>query len=343
MSGRDIYQEYATPVPESVLAGLDDPGTTDQGTADQGNTDNGDAGANDNIGQQGSGALGDGGNDDAGASSAGSPGQDGEGGGSRDDQDDDRDTRSPTIPRSRFDQVHRQLQQYKDEAEELRAKVAELKSSGGGDEGGSAKQNEGGQGAGNTGTSTVPVDINALEKDYIEAFDLGDTALALDIRGQINAELERRAEDRVAKSFEKREAAKEAQKLADSLRDAALDVVKTYPILNTDKTLVDEVFALRNVLAHQRNIPLDQALRRAAEILCSGKAAPAQSGTATNQGGDRRLKDTLGRNLHESQQQPHSIEGASTRSSAGEIRKPGSIPQAEWDAMPEEKRNELLA
>lgn len=330
MSGsQDIYEEFSTPTPESVLSGFDD--TEEQGAS---GNENEQAGAQDgaNSGQsapatQATGEQQETQGDDQGAQ-----------GGDSEDQN-----YAPVIPRARFNEVNQNLKEERLRNQELEAQLLELKSKASSTETGTPSDKQEQQGG------TPSVNIQELERQYLEAFDVGDTDMALEIREKINTELERRAEERALTSFEKRERerteATARQVEQENLRTAAFEVVGSYPVLNTNNELLNNVLTMRDALATRDNIPLDQALRKAADLLCGATVSgeQQQSGSGQQQHpGQQRTQNALGRNLQESGQQPPQSVGAGVRSQQSLKQKPSEISQEKWDKMPESDRAEIL-
>jgi hypothetical protein len=330
MSGsQDIYEEFSTPTPESVLSGFDD--TEEQGAS--GNENEQQSGAQDgaNSGQSAPATQSTGEQQETQADDHGAQGGDTE------DQN-----YAPVIPRARFNEVNQNLKEERLRNQELEAQLLELKSKASPSETGATIDNQEQQG-------TAAVNIQELERQYLEAFDVGDTDMALEIREKINTELERRAEERALTSFEKRERerteATARQVEQENLRTAAFEVVGSYPVLNTNKELLDDVLTMRDFIATRDKIPLDKALRKAADLLCPTRSdgEQQQSGNGQQQNpGQQRTQNALGRNLQESGQQPPQSVGAGVRSQQALKQKPSEISQEKWDKMPESDRAEIL-
>lgn len=120
---------------------------------------------------------------------------------------------------------------------------------------------------------TPVVDLEDLEQQYQEALDEADSAKALQLRGQINAELKRIAKAEAVSEFEalqsERQRAAEAKSAQQLLDDAAVDIAKQYPELDmageaADKEKIAEVVEYRDFLISSKGIPAHEALKKSA-------------------------------------------------------------------------------
>ena len=154
------------------------------------------------------------------------------------------------------------------------------------------------------------IDVQALEKSYIEAMMEGDTDKALEIRAQVNAEIARQAEAVATAKLEQRNAAAVAETAAQAaqrlLEDTASRMIQDHPYLDSSskdsnpeaiKDVVewrdfyiakgaDPVAALQSAVAKVTPVYSKQvasqppantnAAARAAEVIANAKAkAPA--------------------------------------------------------------------
>ena len=118
--------------------------------------------------------------------------------------------RDQAIPRARFDEVNAKLHAAREEAEQLRAALE-------------AKQAP--------AAEKSPIDVDALEEAYFDAFLEGDKAKAREIRAQINAEIYRKAEEASAEVVTKRLTEREVQ---SSFAAAVAKTVEAYPFLDSN-------------------------------------------------------------------------------------------------------------
>ena len=118
--------------------------------------------------------------------------------------------RDSVIPRARFDEVNAKLHAAREEAEQLRAALE-------------AKQAP--------AAEKSPIDVDALEEAYFDAFLEGDKDKAREIRAQINAEIYRKAEEASAEVVTKRLTEREVQ---SSFAAAVAKTVEAYPFLDSN-------------------------------------------------------------------------------------------------------------
>ena len=230
--------------------------------------------------------------------------------GAKEEQEED-DGYQQAIPRGRFNQVYKQLRDEQTRNDELLAENKRLR--------GEDVKPEG----------QKPVDIAALEREYMRAMFEDSEEKALELRFKINEELERRAEERATRLVTEQISARETQRLADSAAD---EVVRAHPELNKDEKLLAELIEWRDFYIAGKNMPPHNAIRTAAARMFPTKIEP---GDAT----DERKAATVQRNIRENAQQPPAVRGATSERSI----KTG-LPETQegYESLKDEERIELL-
>lgn len=205
--------------------------------------------------------------------------------------------KSGGIPKARFDEVNERRKSAEQELEAARAELAALKS--------------GKQAAPTQTTEQTPqepaaeqFDEDAKEQAYIDAMLDGDTALAKQIRKEINANLRQQAAVEVETRTTQRNA-------AESLSQAAAKASTDYPYLDTD----EGSYALGLIVSARdagiaRGLPAHVALADAVAKIAP-RFAPADSAATPSRGlptpkaaVDTRTQQALERGALDSTRQP---------------------------------------
>lgn len=272
-------------------------------------------------------------------SGKGSDGDDGESAGK--DSAAPEDHEAAPIPRARFNEVNSKLKEEREARERLEARLLELEQAATATQ--PSKTTEQRQDAQAPAAQQVDSDkaILELERQYQEAIITADDDKALEIRTQINAEVRRLAKEEALQAFEAKEQEKSKRAEADQahalLQKTADELVKTYPILNTDQDKVAEVVEWRDFLINTKHIAPHEALKQAAARVCGTGDATAKSEGKV----DQRTADAVQRGLADSQRQPPTGEdGIGVRATGVGAKTPES--QSEYERLPQKEREKLL-
>lgn len=278
----------------------------------------------------------------------------GEGGGEGEGEGEEGEGKTPkTVPYGRLAAATAKLREKEEENARLRA---ELEASG---KGGKAKQGasddgEGGE-AGDGEGEDKQVDVDALEAQYLEAVTEGRTKDALQIRKDINAELERRAIERATANTEAQRTRKQQE--AD-FAEAVQEVIDAYPVLDSknaerDQELIDFVIAKRDRLIASGKAPA-AALREAAKSVMEKFGQKDGDDGAGDGGGDGKSKpkgkddpvkarqtQALARNAAAANGQPNSGGGKGNRAASAEQTDVAEMSDEEFDSLPEAEKRRL--
>ncbi len=246
--------------------------------------------------------------------------------------------RDPVIPRARFDEVNKRLQDERRNNEALEARVRELE--------GRDQQAQQPQPQDETvNKHEEEVDIADLERQWQEAIldDEGDRALEL--RMQINAEIRRQAREEALDTYgeqetarQRKSSAEQAQKLLDQ---TANEIAGAYPELNMaaatgNQEKVDEVVDWRNFLITSKGMAPHEALREAAKRVLGEPRVVDKDKFI-----DPRTNDAVQRGLKDSDNQPPTNQdGLGVRATG--VGYPVPDDQDAWDKTPDKEREKLL-
>lgn len=131
------------------------------------------------------------------------------------------------------------------------------------------------------------VDLKTLRAEHIAALVSGDDDKALELAEQIDAEVQRLAEERIMQRLANDRAKDQATAAADTLQQTAADLKAKYPALNetspnADPEAIDFVVYKRDALIAAGELPhkaLEQAVAKAASLFkWNGQPAAAQPG-----------------------------------------------------------------
>lgn len=279
--------------------------------------------------------------DDAGDGSGGEDGQaeddadidelkkiaedDGEGDGRATNDGEDKDDKDEeSIPKERFNQVYREMKALKEELKALK-------------DGGT-------QDDGQPGETAKEIDIKALRKEATQALLDGKTDEYEDLQGQIDEEIQRRAEIRAEQRIEtKRE--------MQDFKATAARLTEENPILNPETgnpKAIAAVVRARDEYAAQ-GMGMTEALKQAVadivELVGSGKPNTTKPTDPTDNAGekkpDARNVTAINRGAKDSNRVPPAGGGVGNR--AMDMPNGGEIPQDKWDNLPQVERDKILA
>lgn len=251
------------------------------------------------------------------------------------------DHEAAPIPRARFNEVNSKLKEEREARERLEARILELEQAATATQQPATghRQDTQDHAVQQGGSDKVILD---LERQYQEAIFEADDDKALEIRAQINAEVRRLAKEEALQAFEAKEQEKSKRAEADQaqalLQEAADELVKTYPILNTDQDKVAEVVEWRDFLISTKRIAPHEALKQAAVRVCG---APDATTAKSESKVDQRTADAVQRGLADSRRQPPTGEdGIGVRATGVGAKTPES--QSEYERLPQKEREKLL-
>ena len=247
------------------------------------------------------------------------------------------DHEAAPIPRARFNEVNSKLKEEREARERLEARLLELEQSA------SVSQPEERREVQAPASQQVDSDklILDLERQYQAAIFDADDDKALQLRSQINTEVRRLAKEEALQAFEANEQEKtkraDAEQAQALLQEAADELVKAYPVLNTDQDKVAEVVEWRDFIISSKRIAPHEALKQAAAKVFGQPYAKAKSEEKV----DQRTVDAVQRGLTDSQRQPPTGEdGIGVRATGVGSKTPES--QSEYERLPQKEREKLL-
>ena len=229
--------------------------------------------------------------------------------------------RDAQIPRGRFDEVNAKLHAEREAraasdaaAAAAQAELAALK-------------------------ATPPPDIQALEKEYTTALMSGGEDQAAEIRGRINAELVRQATTAALSQAEERALARESTR---EYASTYKQICKDYPFLGAENGIEEarlEAVEWRDFYI-AKGMTAAEALTKAVERIAPAYMTPLAGDNVTRLP-DPRKAAAIARGAAAAKAQP-----ASPTAGAGNRAVP--VPpmpksQEEYEALPDEERNKLLA
>lgn len=226
--------------------------------------------------------------------------------------------RDALIPRDRFDEVNARRKEAEDRARELEARIAALEAS--------SRQPD------PTPEPQPAIDLEAKEREYLEATYVGDTDAAIALRKEIQAEERRLAAEAARAEVAQREA-------VNSVKSVAAKAVADYPFLNDNNgnnAAMDKILRMRDFYAFEGHSPAD-ALRMAVDEVAPA-FAPAQAPQA--RAADPRKAAAVARNAAASAAQPPAqVAGVGNRVAPPS---PRVETQADWEKLPAAERERLL-
>ncbi len=248
-----------------------------------------------------------------------------------------------SIPRARFNEVNAK---FKAEAERSAALEAALVAERAKNTTPAPKDKE--------ETVIVPaVDVDALESKYADLLMEGDTAAALKVRKEINAELlngvEEKATTRVRDEIKAREQ-EAAEKAANdaleadktTLAEAAAKIKSTFPFLD-DKSAeanteaIDAVIAMRNHFKDKGD-PMSSALIKAVNLVAPSYTKKPGTVTPIE---DKRKKEAIARNIKDAEKQGVALDASGM---GNRLAPTLNVPtqQVDYEKLPEAQRIDLL-
>lgn len=249
--------------------------------------------------------------------------------------------RDTHIPRDRFDEVNARRREAEERNRELEARLAALELAG---------KKEGGD-AGRTPEAdpTQPkLDIEAKEREYLEATYTGDTDAALAIRREIQAE-ERRMLEEQRKAIAAEAEARAIERIRNeeqsrAVKAIAKSAVEKYAFLDDNggnNPAMDEILELRDFYVFRGKSPAE-ALQDAIDKVAPNYAAAAGAPPAAKPEpkADTRKADAVARNAEDaSRQAPAPNAGIGNRVAPPE---PTIETQDDWEKLPAAERERLL-
>lgn len=211
-----------------------------------------------------------------------------------------------TIPKIRFDEVNNRKNELAAELAEAQRQIEELRR-------GTAPK------AATAEPAQATFDMEAKEKDYIEALMDGNAELAMSIRREINSQIVERATEQVEVKNQRRQE-------ANALETVSTQAVTDYPYLDTPEgaEALELIIASRDAKI-SRGMQPAQALREAVNTIAPKFAPnpgdpPRRELTASETKTDTRATAAVARGAAASNLQPPSMQlGAGDRAAAGRV------------------------
>jgi len=185
----------------------------------------------------------------------------------------------------------------------------------------------------------APLDLDAKERECLQASWNGDEAQALSIRREINAELLRRATAAAEQAVEIRVSATQAREVAEA-------IVTELPFLaeNDGQNPAADDFRDFRDLYRARGMPMVQALRQAAakvrQLYPTDASAAAGDATAADSPEEARRRQAVEKAGQASLQQPPPIAGMGNRAQQARMNVE-KMSDDEFAQMPEAEKKRL--
>jgi hypothetical protein len=239
---------------------------------------------------------------------------------------------SAHIPKSRFDEVIAERNAERERSAELERRIQALEAS--------SKPREA------EAPKVEAKDVDALELEYANLMLEGDVEKAVKLRGQINAEIRRQAEEAADQRAAQREAAQTQKAITNELQATANQIEKDYPYLSTEdgEMVVPQITALRDAYIAKGMKPAE-ALRKAADFIAprfdpepkqeskdDEKPEPKQ---------DTRAAAAIARGIKDSAAQPPQMSGVGNRSMDTVKRDVTRMSEDEFDSLPESEKRKM--
>ena len=236
------------------------------------------------------------------------------------------------IPKSRFDEVIAERNAERERSAELERRIQALEASN------KPKEAE---------APKVEVkDVDALELEYANLMLEGEVEKAVKLRGQINAEIRRQAEDAADQRAAQREAAQTQKAITNELQATANQIEKDYPYLSTEEgeMVVPQITALRDAYIAKGMKPAE-ALRKAADFIAP-RFDPDPKQDDKDEEKPEAKKDTraaaaIARGIKDSAAQPPQMSGVGNRSMDTVKRDVNGMSEEEFDALPESEKRKM--
>ena len=196
-------------------------------------------------------------------------------------------------------------------------------------------------------TPAPAVDERALIKQQYIALLEGDDDLVMEIEAQLEAARSARAEERALARLRQEQAEAQATVQATELQKVAMQVVQSYPFLNSespeaDREAIEDVLALRD-----RNIAKGMtqaaALQKAVERykpLLDAKLTPAPQAEVAP--APSKVAESKLRNARAAAAQPPSLDTGLSPGAAPQMLDVEKMSREEWAALPEAERQNYL-
>ncbi len=223
--------------------------------------------------------------------------------------------RDPVIPRARFDEVNAKLHAAREEAEQLRAALA-------------AKEKP----------APEAVDVDDLERQYLDAYIAGEEGEMKQIRAKINNELVARVEAASAAAISKQLAEREEE---TQFLQVAKQAISVYPFLDIESAAANQD-AINEVLSWRAMYESQGHPRATALAMAVNRIGPYfHQGSAEQQPTDSRKQKAMRLAAETSAIQPPRVDdGVGTRA----IPAPKEIleSQDKWERASESERRRFL-
>ncbi len=244
-----------------------------------------------------------------------------------DELGDDTGRGTQTIPRARFNEVNEQRKEYLRQLEDTQRELARLRGQPGGGDAAPARA-----------AAEAPIDVDELEKGYMEALLDGDTKTAFALRRQINQHNEANAFQRYAEYEASRQSeVVTQQQITQTLAD--------HPWLDTDEGAVALDLILASTQAKmQAGMPKHQALADAVNTIAPRFApanTPSRDLPSAQRHSDTRLANAMKRNAADAMLQPTAVQaGIGNRAQAAKL-DIDNLTDEEYAALPPAERKKL--
>jgi hypothetical protein len=233
------------------------------------------------------------------------------------------------IPKSRFDEVIAERNAERERSAELERRLQALEAAG------KPKEAE--------APKVEAKDVDALELEYANLMLEGDVEKAVKLRGQINAEIRRQAEDAADQRASAREAAQTQKAITNELQATANQIEQDYPYLSTPdgELVVPQITALRDTYIAKGMKPAE-ALRKAADFIAPRfDPEPKQDDEKPEPKKDARAAAAIARGIKDSAAQPPQMSGVGNRSMDTVKRDVNRMSEEEFDALPESEKRKM--
>lgn len=183
-----------------------------------------------------------------------------------------------------------------------------------------------------------PVDLDALEDDFLEALRAGDGAKAKQVRSTINSEVRRLGREDAVAVLSQRD-------IAQALTSVANDAIVKYPFLSTtsdakDDQAIADVVEWREFFVSKGDRP-DVALKKAVDKIGPMYAPKVEPVADDEKKADPRERESLIRNAKAAAAQPAPVHGmVGERSSAARL-DVTKMTDEEFEKLPASERKRL--
>ena len=234
---------------------------------------------------------------------------------------------SPTIPLARFNEVNERRKEYQRQLEGTQRELAQLRG-----------QQGGGQVAPAQAAVDTSIDVDELEKGYMEALLDGDTQTAFALRRQINQHNEANAFQRYAEY----EASRQSEVVT---QQQITQTLAEHPWLDTDEGAVALDLILASTESKMANgmakhLALAEAVNTIAPRFAPANT-PSRDLRGTQNHSDTRLANATRRNAADAMLQPTAVQaGIGNRAQAAKL-DIDNLTDEEYAALPPAERKKL--